>query len=224
MKLILCLIVLLAACTSPRYSYTDAVRQAMLADSSFIIDTLMPIRPDNSLLQWDTIHGRPFVLLATFTETPGRYTPGKLLRVDWDDCWLFIPQQMKRRITFTPDTTLRVCQLLGLPPVKTFTHIAEIWVPLDSLFRPAGNSDITVNSASPVLSELECPAYRVWFNNFIITAYYQPGALHYPWTRSGYTYDWGSRRSHVGLSEYVLHRYAEVRVKQVYPLTDYFRN
>ena len=45
--------------------------------------------------------------------------------------------------------------------------------------------------------------YTSWFNNRTRNIYTM-GSSPYPWTRLGYTYDWGSS-NHVGLSEFVLH-------------------
>ena len=50
--------------------------------------------------------------------------------------------------------------------------------------------------------------YTGWFNNrknyIYSNARSYPASSPYPWTRLGYTYDWGSR-NHVGLSEFVVH-------------------
>ena len=54
--------------------------------------------------------------------------------------------------------------------------------------------------------------YRAWFINRLQTVYVNgpvlieddPGTWGYPWTRLGYSYDWGNPRNRVGLSEFVL--------------------
>ncbi len=43
----------------------------------------------------------------------------------------------------------------------------------------------------------------------------------YPWTRLGYTYDWGNPGSEVGLSEFVIQGGATVQVAQVYSTQAY---
>ncbi|NVN90305.1 MAG: hypothetical protein HXX11_06835 [Desulfuromonadales bacterium] len=45
--------------------------------------------------------------------------------------------------------------------------------------------------------------YSSWFNNRSRYGYTKVSSP-YPWTRLGYTYDWGSS-NHTGLSEFVLH-------------------
>lgn len=52
-------------------------------------------------------------------------------------------------------------------------------------------------------------SYRDWFVNRTETVYNvgnpdDPTTWGYPWTRLGYTYDWGNPRSHVGASEFVI--------------------
>ena len=44
-----------------------------------------------------------------------------------------------------------------------------------------------------------------------------------PWTRLGYTYDWGESSNHVGLSEFVLAKGASLEVDAVTPVDDYCR-
>jgi len=99
----------------------------------------------------------------------------------------------------------------------------ELWVAPKDLFRPCPDTEI-----SDTVCELDFPldafhtpdlanlvratagpdygafmTYPNWFANQSRYAY-TPGANPYPWTRLGYTYDWGNN-SHVGLSEFVLH-------------------
>ncbi|PSL46580.1 hypothetical protein CLV51_103561 [Chitinophaga niastensis] len=214
--------------------YGQAVQDAMVADSSEISNALSPITPDNPDLQWKTINGQSYVLLATFMRYPGSYPVGDSITNVWGESWLFIPKQMKSRIaaSFTPtsDTIMRICQLLGLPPVntKSNTHIAEIWVNAARLYRPAGNPAIDTKSSGAVLVNNAPPAFVTWFNNYIIFAYYRPLTsatdYHYPWTRMGYTYDWAPGATKVGLSEYVLQASSGAWVDKVSRAADFFRN
>lgn len=215
--------------------YGQAVQDAMVADSSEITDALWPITADNTDLQWKTINGQSYVLLATFMRFPSSYPEGDSITNVWGESWLFIPKQMKNKIgpSFTPtsDTMTRICQLLGLPPVnsKTNTHIATMWVKAERLYRPAGNPAINTKSATAVLqSSVSSPAYATWFNNYIIYAYYRPlptaTDAHYPWTRMGYTYDWAPGVSRVGLSEYVLQAASGAWVEKVTRAADFFKN
>ncbi|WP_212002937.1 hypothetical protein [Chitinophaga sp. HK235] len=213
--------------------YAHAVADAMITDSNKISKNLWPITESNPNLQWKTINGQTYVLMATFMRFPTSYPEGDSITNTWGESWLFIPKQMKTRIgqSFTPtsDTILRVSQLLGLPPVnpKSNTHIAEVWVKASNLFRPAGDPAINTTTAGPVLIPSAPADYVTWFNNYIIYAYYRPLVTstdyHYPWTRMGYTYDWAFGANKVGLSEYVEKASSGMWVEKVRRAADYFR-
>ncbi|MCW3463881.1 hypothetical protein [Chitinophaga nivalis] len=212
--------------------YARAIQDAMVADSSKASDALWPIKAGTPDVQFKTINGQSYVLMATFMRFPGSYPEKDSITNVWGESWLFIPQQMKGRIGpgFTPasDTILRISQLLGLPPVnsKSNTHIAQIWVKVDSLYRPAGNPAIDTKSAGPVLVPGVTANYANWFNNYIIFAYYRPLGktdYHYPWTRMGYTYDWAPNASRVGLSEYVVKPNSGMWVEKVTTASGFFK-
>ncbi|WP_343745064.1 hypothetical protein [Chitinophaga sp.] len=213
--------------------YARAVADATVADSSEISNALWPITADNTNLQWKTVNGQNYVLMATFMRFPSSYPEGDSITNTWGEAWLFIPKQMKTRIgqDFKPgsDTVQRVCQLLGLPPVnaKSNTHIAEVWVKAERLYRPAGNPAINTTTTGYTLVNGVSADYTTWFNNYIIFAYYRPliaaTDYHYPWTRMGYTYDWAPGASKVGLSEYVELPSSGMWVEKVRRVADYFR-
>lgn len=214
--------------------YSQAVDQAMLGDSSKISNDLWPIAQSNNNLQWKNINGQDYVLMATFMRYPSSYPAGDSITNTWGESWLFIPQQMKSKIgpSFKPgsDTIMRICQLLGLPPVnpKTNTHIATMWVKASQLYRPAGNPAIDTKTTGPVLVSGVSTNYSNWFNNYIIFAYYRPLTsatdAHYPWTRMGYTYDWAPGADRVGMSEYVLQPNSGAWVEKTVRAADFFKN
>lgn len=214
--------------------YARSIMDATWADSSEIVDTLWPITTSNAKLRWKTVHGQSYVLMATFMRFPGSYPEGDSITNTWGDSWLFAPAQMRERIagslTASSDTVMRICQLLGLPPVnsRSNTHIAEIWVKADRLVRPAGNPSITTTSTGPTLLNTVSPEFVSWFNDYIIYAYYRPlqpsGDFHYPWTRLGYTYDWAPGSKEVGLSEFVLQASSGIWVEKVRTVNAYFMN
>jgi hypothetical protein len=208
--------------------YSRSIHQAMIADPSKTIDTLQPITASNPILQWKTVHGQEYVLMCTFMRFPDSFPQGDSITNNWGEMWLFIPNQMKYRLNFnrTSDTLLRISQLLGLPPVNGNKYIAQVWVPVNKLYRPAGSPDVTATHASAVLSPGVSDEYKSWFNNYIISSYYQPlanGASHYPWTRMGYTYDWNPSVKRVGLSEFVLPKGCGIWVEAMTPASGFFK-
>ncbi|GAA0530456.1 hypothetical protein [Chitinophaga japonensis] len=213
--------------------YAHSVTDAMIADSAEVIDTLWAITPANSGLQWKNIHGKDYVLMATFMRFPDSYPAGDSITNTWGESWVFAPAQMKRRLgpafTTATDTILRISQLLGLPPVNSHsnTHIAEIWVPAEQLFRPAGNPAINTTTTGAVLVNGVSNTYSTWFDGNIIYSYYRSlssaADYYYPWTRLGYTYDWAPDTKEVGLSEFVLQASSGIWVEKVTTAAGFFR-
>ncbi|XZF15879.1 hypothetical protein ACTHGU_07060 [Chitinophagaceae bacterium MMS25-I14] len=210
-------------------AYNAATKLAMIADSTRNIDTLMTLTSGNPVLKWKSINGKNYVLMATFTSDLQAYPVGDSTTTT-GEVWLFIPGQMQYRLRkkMTPktDTILKLNQMLGLPPVSGDTHIAQFWVQVDNVFRPAGSPDVTVPKASGTLSLNASPEYKLWFNNYIITSYFQPltgSEVYYPWTRMGYTYNWAPGANRVGVSEFVLNKNSGIWVEAVYKASEYFR-
>jgi hypothetical protein len=146
------------------------------------------------------------------------------------DSWVTVVPEMKNLFSGTAPQPLRIAQLLGLPPEyaasgnpKEAKYMLELWVSPKDLFRPCPDteiSDTTCETGFPadIFRMLDLSnkvrategaeygvfkSYTSWFNNRTRNIYTM-GASPYPWTRLGYTYDWGSS-NHVGLSEFVLH-------------------
>jgi hypothetical protein len=174
---------------------------------------------------------------------------GECPNYKWDS-WVTVVPEMKTFFSMTQPDPLRIAQLLGLPPEVAsvdgsggYKYMLEMWVSPQDLFRPCPDTEI-----SDSVCETELPinspmipdkimatsgpdygafmAYPDWFNNQ--THYtYTLDSDPYPWTRLGYTYDWGSL-NHVGLSEFVLHGRKEddsgisVGIKSVKTTTEYF--
>ena len=146
------------------------------------------------------------------------------------DSWVTVVPEIKNLLTDRFPDPMRIAQLLGLPSeaatpghVNEYKYMLELWVEPRDLFRPCPDTEI-----SDTVCELDFPldafntpdlaklvrvtagpnsgafmTYPNWFTNQASYSYVT-GANPYPWTRLGYTYDWGSN-SHVGLSEFVLH-------------------
>jgi hypothetical protein len=169
------------------------------------------------------------------------------------DSWVTVVPEMKNFFALTRPEPLRIAQLLGLPPEaataggpKEYKYMMELWVAPKDLFRPCPDTEISDTACeigfpidsfrTPDLTNMvratAGPDYGVfmtypaWFSNQ--TRYsYTIGSNPYPWTRLGYTYDWGSN-NHVGLSEFVLHgrkvdgSTISVGIKSVNTTADYF--
>ncbi len=170
------------------------------------------------------------------------------------DSWVTVVPEIRNFFGVTRPEPLRIAQLLGLPPEyavagdpKEAKYMLEMWVSPSDLFRPCPDAEIsdTVCETSFPLDMFRLldlnnkvrategsdygvfKTYSSWFNNRTRNIY-TSGSSPYPWTRLGYTYDWGSN-NHIGLSEFVLHGRKEdgstisVGIRSVRTTAEYFQ-
>lgn len=105
------------------------------------------------------------------------------------------------------DPALRSLQYLGMPPHAKPVTMVTMMVPLSGMFRPTPDPQIADTTAvyDDGTVQPEDPAYpnhADWFRLQKALAY--DPANPYPWTRMGYTYDWGDPANKIGASEFVV--------------------
>jgi hypothetical protein len=211
-------------------AYQAAINDAEVAEPSEISTHLTAIAPYNDDLIWEGAAGTSRVLMVTWTSWTGYDSlVGKSIRVDdlarsvetSRDTWVTAAPELQefceRQNFDSVGMTLRVEQLMGLPPHNGKTRFVAFWVNPDDLFRPSPDPEISDREA-----ELDFPVSELfvtisaehvdWFNALKQTSYGTDG---YPWTRLGYTYDWGNPSCEVGLSEFVIRSGATVDVQSV---------
>lgn len=199
--------------------YTAAVDDAALPEASEIVDDLVAITDDNPDLMRDE-DGR--VLMVTWTNYDGYDSlvgqPTEL----GVEVWTTVAPEMQsfcRAAGLSDDAlALRLEQLLGLPMATGKDRVVELWVPADAMFRPAPDPEIDDSVA-----DLDFPAsapqdHKDWIEALRKSSY---GAMGYPWTQLGYTYDWGGDGDEVGLSEFVVREGSEVVVHAVSTVAEY---
>ena len=200
--------------------YTNAVRDAMVAEQSEIVNNLTAIADTNANLFWNGTGSNETVLVVTWTKYISSYPVNTTVNTTWGDTWVTVVPEMKdffSNKTFE-NKTLRAEQLLGLQPNKGYTYFVELWVKPSDLFRPAPDNEINDTTAQLAFPSNVDANYTTWFNDSIIYSYF---TKQMPWTRLGYTYDWGNHANEVGLSEFVIRKGAEVSVKSVTPALEY---
>lgn len=214
-------------------AYRQAVRDAMQRDRSEISRNLTRLR-GNPNLRDSIVNGEWHVLVAAWTPTryhlpeSGPCNTGKL------NLWVTIAPQMQSRCRVYSSlfdskekVRIRLLQLLGLRPDYSGREIVEIWVKPDDLFRPCPD-----NETNDTECELEFPAdvesdYRKWYGRLYEDLYpddSEPGAYlpEFAWTGLGYTYDWNAENSsHVGLSQFVVHRESDVWIRGTFDTETY---
>ena len=209
--------------TELRTLYSNAVVNSSNATAAKIWNKLTPIAEYNTNLSWRTnALGVKQVKVASFM-TAGTassyYNPGET-NITGGDQWVTVYPELKNicRDYSGPDQVLRIKKLLGMPPWSPNDTIVEFWVAPEFLIRPCPD---------PAINDCECGVvngtnapmlavtvgmttnYVAWYNNILASRYYDIplGNLSnsWPWTRLGYTYDWGQSSNRiVGLSEFVI--------------------
>lgn len=196
--------------------YESAINDAMIADEGEIYRNLAPIVESNHNLSWQGEGADKRVLMVVWTRFPSSYPVGQKVNTSWGDTWVTVYPEVKNFFKNYPfpdeDLRLRVAQLLGLPPDSQNSYFVEVWVKPADLFRPAADNEINDTVAQIDFPDSTDPTYEIWFNNNIIYSYF-PKRL--PWTRLGYTYDWGNPKSEIGLSEFVIKKDSEIIVKSL---------
>ncbi len=179
-----------------RGAYHAAIHAAAVVDASAV----RPLRP---------VASDP-VRVVTLTSYP--YSLGKTsLNVD---VWVtLVPEVRDICQGFGDDLELRVKQLIGLMPSKTYTHFVEMSVPKASLFRPCADPAVDTTTCP-----LEFPAapseHTNWMGRNALSSYKTPAG--YPWTRLGYTYNWRPGASdRYGATEYVVKAGSAVEVLSI---------
>ena len=179
---------------------------------------------------------------------------GEEMKIAWD-AWVTAVPEVKDFIkNYVRDNnsgfnvTDRVEQFLGLipskPPYATSQNklFVEMWVRPEDLFRPCLDAEIVDAECmiDPHESDLQkWPAgfrdmsklipmtlqHKAWFDKEKKGKYEGQWAM--PWTRFGYTYDWGSmkkiagKRAAQGASEYLIKNGSNVIIQSIIPTDEY---
>ena len=207
-------------------AYHSAVVDAEQADPSEISKNLVAIVPSNPKLVWknkgDEQHA--MILVVTWTNYNGYDDKiGQSLPLSREVWVTTVPEVKSFCKELKENKSLRLEQLLGLPPNAGKTKFVEMWVRPADLFRPSADPEVTDSEAE---TEFRQPnrfvkvsdEYIKWYNDLKAQSY---GANGYPWTRLGYTYDWGDNRRHVGLSEFVIMPGSTVEINSISPTMEY---
>jgi hypothetical protein len=208
-----------AAGTAPSSSldeqYSDAIHRSAVIDPGDI--------DRHPLLSVDRSHRTTTVVTWTTIWTANRYySPGKSKL--GTDVWVTLAPQVHDLCAGFPadpaSLTLRLQQLLGLPPKPEDRVFVVMDVPSASLFRPCPDPDPTKSSCGWAFPPNATDRQKAWFADQVVDRY-REAPDGYPWTRLGYTYDWAPGASGFGASEFVLPKGTPVIVKAAAPTVAY---
>lgn len=209
------------------HNYSEAVLDAMVADSSEITHNLIAITKDNPAVTWNQAKDKILVCSFVNGKYLSSYPIDKDVVVSWGEMWMTVVPELRTKMKVlsnsqNPDSLkLRLEQLLGLPANTSNTHIVEFWVSPDNIFRPSPDNEINDNTAGIIFPSSITADYTQWFSNKVFASYYTSNK--YPWTRLGYTYDWGNSTTEVGLSEFVVSKNSVIHVVSATKLEDYLK-
>lgn len=187
---------------------------------------VQPLRPGREGQVWSRINGDDHILMMTW-KAKNYYPDSGRSNTGPYEIWVTAaPELYGRMKSVKPaERSLRLKQLLGLPPNAQNRIFIEIWVKPGDLFRPCpdreiGDSLCNLNFSAADSADQD---YIRWFNTSRIDRYYATGLYNrYPWTQLGYTYDWHPRNSHhIGLSEFVIRKNSEVMIRKAYTTDEY---
>ena len=201
-------------------AYQRAIKDAERAEPREVSRQLTAIVPDNPHLIFRHRHEpqQAAVLVVTWTNYNGYDKKIHQTLTLAREVWVtVVPELQNRCRTIRGARTLRLEQLLGLPPHAGKNRFVQLWVRPTDLFRPSADpeiSDTTASAEAPAASTRSRQGHRQWFARLRLLSYGRQG---FPWTRLGYTYDWGKPGHPIGLSEFVIRAGAVVEVDSISP-------
>ena len=212
-------------------AYAAAVEASKYPTPAAISRHLTALTPWSEGLIWNDA-GQ--VLLVTWTkawyfDNPEIFSPGKPFSLAVDTWFTVAPfvQEFCRQLDLDgPMLSLRLEQLIGLPPGREKDAFVEMWVHPTDLFRPCPDPEISDHECQieiPVVGRdhrrpWDCslkeqvsgdfvtvhPGHLRWMCDNWTASFENDDPLdNYAWTALGYTYDWGHPDDPRGPSEYV---------------------
>jgi len=161
------------------------------------------------------------VILVTWHNNPDRFKDGEITTLkDGEVLWAYTDKEFLKWFRENHEKVdnwdVRLKQLLGKPLETDNRYFTVFWAKVTDVFRPAFFPEINSNMMNTTFSntlEEDTTANAMWFKNWFDK---ENSAIRKdvgPWTRLGYTYDWGNPDSKYGLSEFIVKEGAEVEVK-----------
>lgn len=201
--------------------YNESINRSMVPDRG-VVNDLTPIIYSNQDLIKQGTEDNWTVLMVTWTKYNSSYPAGKNVTTWWGETWVTVAPELqdffRQNVDENSNLSVRAAQLLGLPPTCSNLFFVEMYVHPTDLFRPSLDNEINDTCASLTIPQNINATYKSWFDGNTISSYYPKK---FPWTRLGYTYDWGNPMTSEGLSEFVLKKNATVLVNSVSSTAEY---
>ena len=162
------------------------------------------------------------VVLVTWHNNPDAFKDGQTITHTDKVIWAFTDKEFLKWFRENHATVenwdMRLKQLIGMSPETDNRYFTVFWANVTDVFRPAFFPEINsgmMNTTFTNTLEEDTSENAMWFKNWFdktsATIYSRDGG--HPWTRLGYTYDWGNPNSKYGLSEFIVKEGAQIEVK-----------
>lgn len=209
---LLCFILLFVAACSPKNLtggtddtlqklWNNAIQDAAYSDNSEIMPLVTLIAKDRNI-QWN--EEKNAVLLGTYHKYSFQDNVNKSFPAWKKPIWAVSVRELKkwyeRNKTEVSNWQLRLAQLLGLPADSAYDYFTLFWVKPEHVIRPAYITDVTAQMKNGI-QHISDPEYKKWFEQNYM---YSNVTGHFPWTRLGYSYDWGNPEQEYGLTEFLI--------------------
>ena len=224
-------------------AYRQAMVDSERPQQSEVVNDLVRLTRTDPRVRWKVIDGQRHVLVATLRRNALSETSPFTLA---NSTWVTVPRELRKRCAPVGcdaksdarlDLTLK--QFLGLPPDSDHHVVMTFWARPRDMFRPCRQPDVRSSTCPrrapgplPVLSGIsmsdflkEQAAYA-WrmprrFDAAAAvscsSAWPEPSNCYgFPWTRLGYTYDWGPGRNEIGLTEFVIAKGSTVHLSKIW--------
>ncbi|MBQ5462816.1 MAG: hypothetical protein IIT53_02030 [Fibrobacter sp.] len=205
-----------------RDSILDAKFDAAVKDASEALEeekfTVVTLDDFSDKVSWNA--DKTQLLVVSLTSNPDSYKEGETVKAD-SVIWVVNEKELlmwfQDHKDGVRDWDLRFKQLFGEPRTSRATHMAFLWVSPNDLMRPAYVPDVKAYDMRTSFegNDADNTERMMWFKNWFdaraAKSYEGPDAR--PWTRLGYTYDWGSDAEKYGLTEYIVTPGANMEVR-----------
>ena len=196
--------------STPDELYKKAIRDAAVTEPDEVHSLKLPKGDPTTVVTW--VDNRYL----------SSYPAGGQATLSWGDVWVTSVPEVQEKCREFPkaEQTLRLQQLLGLPPKNENRSFVVLEVRTEDLFRPCISPDIQ-STQCEVSGSVTDEAHALFFAGQTAISYTIPNG--YPWTRLGYTFDWNPDTPDYGASEYVIKKGTVVTVKEILTTADYCR-
>ena len=232
------IVIVLSACSS-KYYYSKGLAHAQHPTTESICNSLTVVDSKNTKLQWKTINGQSYVLAVTwkadttyytrqdhYSSTTGLYSYNTGNYPVFITVAPYLKEKQYGKLSGNK-LTLRLDELLGLPPTAHYSYFLEVWVKPEDIFRPCFDPsvDATTCEFTPSKEDAARGDHMAWMYKYIYNSYADTNIMNrYPFSHLGYTYDWCPKnKAHTGLSEFVIGNNKDIYIGKVYTTKGYFQ-